>query len=173
MWGPQRKKNWFPLWQLGWVANSRIQQLLYTVLHTRAPTVLFRKSVIVNTVIQLTHKKKNCYGASQAFQAAWAAACKIEASMIIVPAEYEFLVGPISFSGPYCQANIVFQVNSKTQYKISLPLRSNFIGLPFWIQIFGGYEHEGSLIPCLRPLMHWKERLCCPISCLLDCILSI
>ena len=32
--------------------------------------------------------------------------------MMIVPAEYEFLVGPISFSGPYCQANIVFQVNS-------------------------------------------------------------
>lgn len=46
----------------------------------------------------------------QAFQAAWAAACKVEASTIKVPAEYVFLVGPISFSGPYCQHNIVFQV---------------------------------------------------------------
>ncbi|KAF5443140.1 hypothetical protein F2P56_035726 [Juglans regia] len=48
---------------------------------------------------------------TQAFQAAWAAACKVEASMIMVPSEYVFLVGPISFSGPYCQANIVFQLD--------------------------------------------------------------
>lgn len=48
----------------------------------------------------------------QAFQAAWAAACKIEASTILVPSKYEFLVGPISFSGPYCQHNIVFQVKN-------------------------------------------------------------
>ncbi|XP_042984331.1 polygalacturonase At1g48100-like isoform X1 [Carya illinoinensis] len=48
---------------------------------------------------------------TQAFQASWAAACKVEASMIMVPSEYEFLVGPISFSGPYCQANIVFQLD--------------------------------------------------------------
>ncbi|XP_038714484.1 polygalacturonase At1g48100-like [Tripterygium wilfordii] len=48
---------------------------------------------------------------TKAFQATWAAACKVEASTMIVPAEYEFLVGPISFSGPYCQANIVFQLD--------------------------------------------------------------
>ncbi|XP_058088663.1 polygalacturonase At1g48100 [Magnolia sinica] len=47
---------------------------------------------------------------TKAFQAAWAAACKVEASTIIVPSEYTFLVGPISFSGPYCQPNIVFQL---------------------------------------------------------------
>lgn len=47
----------------------------------------------------------------QAFEAAWAAACKVEASIMMVPAESVFLVGPISFSGPYCQANIIFQVN--------------------------------------------------------------
>ncbi|KAJ6719586.1 hypothetical protein OIU79_007268 [Salix purpurea] len=47
----------------------------------------------------------------QAFQAAWAAACKVAASTMIVPAEHVFLVGPISFSGPYCQANIVFQLD--------------------------------------------------------------
>ncbi|PIN09766.1 Polygalacturonase [Handroanthus impetiginosus] len=48
---------------------------------------------------------------TKAFQAAWAAACKVEASVINVPAKYVFLVGPISFSGPYCQHNIVFQVD--------------------------------------------------------------
>ncbi|XP_072994092.1 polygalacturonase At1g48100-like [Typha latifolia] len=47
---------------------------------------------------------------TKAFQAAWAAACKVEASTVLVPAEYEFLVGPISFSGPNCQPNIVFQL---------------------------------------------------------------
>ena len=46
----------------------------------------------------------------QAFQAAWADACKVEASSMIVPSGYEFLVGPISFAGPYCQRNILFQV---------------------------------------------------------------
>lgn len=46
----------------------------------------------------------------QAFQAAWGAACKVEGSTVLVPSEYDFLVGPISFSGPYCQPNIVFQV---------------------------------------------------------------
>ncbi|KAF5778149.1 putative polygalacturonase [Helianthus annuus] len=46
-----------------------------------------------------------------AFQAAWADACKVEASTMIVPSDYEFLVGPISFSGPYCQRNILFQLD--------------------------------------------------------------
>ncbi|XP_022726620.1 polygalacturonase At1g48100-like isoform X2 [Durio zibethinus] len=48
---------------------------------------------------------------TKAFQAAWAAACKVEVSTVVVPAEFLFLVGPISFSGPYCQANIVFQLD--------------------------------------------------------------
>ncbi|KAL5552865.1 hypothetical protein UlMin_040266 [Ulmus minor] len=47
---------------------------------------------------------------TKAFQAAWASACKVEASTILVPADYQFLVGPISFSGPYCAPNIVFQL---------------------------------------------------------------
>lgn len=51
----------------------------------------------------------------QAFQGAWADACKVEASSLIVPSGYEFLVGPISFSGPYCQRNILFQVYDTTQ----------------------------------------------------------
>ncbi|KAH0672206.1 hypothetical protein KY290_024464 [Solanum tuberosum] len=48
---------------------------------------------------------------TKAFQAAWAAACKVEDSTMIVPSKYVFLVGPISFSGPYCQHNIVFQLD--------------------------------------------------------------
>ncbi|KAL5231137.1 hypothetical protein ABZP36_029913 [Zizania latifolia] len=47
---------------------------------------------------------------TQAFEAAWAAACKVEASTVVVPSELEFVVGPISFSGPYCKPNILFQV---------------------------------------------------------------
>ncbi|KAB1207892.1 hypothetical protein CJ030_MR7G024254 [Morella rubra] len=62
---------------------------------------------------QLLNRKKISRQARprKAFQAAWAAACKVEASTVIVPSESEFLVGPISFSGPYCQANIVFQLD--------------------------------------------------------------
>ncbi|KDO82379.1 hypothetical protein CISIN_1g009748mg [Citrus sinensis] len=48
---------------------------------------------------------------TKAFEAAWAAACKVEASIMVVPAESVFLVGPMSFSGPYCQANIIFQLD--------------------------------------------------------------
>jgi hypothetical protein len=55
----------------------------------------------------------------QAFQATWAAACKVEASTMVVPADYIFYVGPISFSGPYCKPNIVFQVNATTKSKTS------------------------------------------------------
>ncbi|KAK9117175.1 hypothetical protein Sjap_016122 [Stephania japonica] len=50
---------------------------------------------------------------TKAFEAAWAAACPKEASTIIVPPGHVFLVGPISFSGPNCQPNIVFQVSFK------------------------------------------------------------
>ena len=35
----------------------------------------------------------------------------MEASTVLVPSELEFVVGPISFSGPYCKPNILFQVN--------------------------------------------------------------
>ncbi|PWA41339.1 glycoside hydrolase, family 28, Pectin lyase fold/virulence factor [Artemisia annua] len=48
---------------------------------------------------------------TKAFEGAWAAACKVKASKIIVPSPNKFLVGPITFSGPYCQPNIVFQVD--------------------------------------------------------------
>ncbi|XP_064990794.1 polygalacturonase At1g48100-like isoform X2 [Musa acuminata AAA Group] len=55
---------------------------------------------------------------TEAFQAAWAAACKVEGSTVVVPAEFEFLVGPISFSGPYCQPNIALQINAELSMKL-------------------------------------------------------
>ncbi|CAN0923983.1 Polygalacturonase At1g48100 [Linum grandiflorum] len=48
---------------------------------------------------------------TKAFQATWAAACKVANSIMLVPQEYQFLVGPISFSGPYCQQGITFQLD--------------------------------------------------------------
>ncbi|PIN10324.1 Polygalacturonase [Handroanthus impetiginosus] len=69
---------------------------------------------------------------TKAFQAAWAAACKVQASVVNVPADYVFLVGPISFSGPYCQHNIVFQLDGTIiAPKSSSPWGS---GLLQWLQ---------------------------------------
>uniref|UniRef100_A0A7C9DE64 Endo-polygalacturonase n=2 Tax=Opuntia streptacantha TaxID=393608 RepID=A0A7C9DE64_OPUST len=48
---------------------------------------------------------------TKAFEAAWGAACQVESSTMLIPSGYEFLVGPLSFSGPYCQRNIVFQLD--------------------------------------------------------------
>ncbi|KAI4368455.1 hypothetical protein MLD38_017011 [Melastoma candidum] len=48
---------------------------------------------------------------TKAFEAAWASACKVSGSVVAVPAGYSYLVGPISFSGPYCQPDIVFQLD--------------------------------------------------------------
>ncbi|KNA18657.1 hypothetical protein SOVF_068750 [Spinacia oleracea] len=48
---------------------------------------------------------------TKAFQDAWASACKVESSTMLIPSGYQFLVGPISFSGPYCQRNIIFQLD--------------------------------------------------------------
>ncbi|KAK9119730.1 hypothetical protein Scep_017823 [Stephania cephalantha] len=69
---------------------------------------------------------------TKAFEAAWAAACLVEASTIIVPSEHVFLVGPISFSGPNCQSNIVFQLDGK----IIAPTSSKYwgSGLLQWLE---------------------------------------
>ncbi|XP_057447437.1 polygalacturonase At1g48100 [Lotus japonicus] len=50
---------------------------------------------------------------TKAFQGAWAAACKTEGSTMVVPSGYVFLVKIISFSGPNCVPNIVFQLDGK------------------------------------------------------------
>ncbi|KAM3713562.1 hypothetical protein ACB094_01G264800 [Castanea mollissima] len=50
---------------------------------------------------------------TKAFEAAWAAACKVEGSTMVVPYGFVFLVKPITFSGPNCQPNIQFQLDGK------------------------------------------------------------
>lgn len=61
--------------------------------------------------LHLSNLKLTCNYARQAFQAAWAAACEVEGSTMVVPFGFVFLVKPISFSGPNCQPNIQFQVH--------------------------------------------------------------
>ncbi|XP_052489735.1 polygalacturonase At1g48100 isoform X2 [Gossypium raimondii] len=55
---------------------------------------------------------------SKALEAAWADACKVEASTVMVPSGSTFLVGPVSFSGPNCQPNIVFQISGELDGKM-------------------------------------------------------
>ncbi|KAI4387239.1 hypothetical protein MLD38_005084 [Melastoma candidum] len=50
---------------------------------------------------------------TKAFDAAWSAACKLTGPTMLVPSGCTFLVKPISFSGPNCGLNIVFQLEGK------------------------------------------------------------
>ncbi|KAI3474899.1 hypothetical protein Pfo_030210, partial [Paulownia fortunei] len=50
---------------------------------------------------------------TNAFEAAWIDACKVQGSVMLVPSGSVFLVKPISFSGPNCMSNIVFQLDGK------------------------------------------------------------
>uniref|UniRef100_A0A7N0U3I5 Polygalacturonase n=1 Tax=Kalanchoe fedtschenkoi TaxID=63787 RepID=A0A7N0U3I5_KALFE len=50
---------------------------------------------------------------TKAFALAWAAACKVEASTVVVPSGSVFLVKAISFSGRGCMPNILFQLDGK------------------------------------------------------------
>ncbi|ONK81298.1 uncharacterized protein A4U43_C01F27550 [Asparagus officinalis] len=55
---------------------------------------------------------------TKAFQDAWDNACDAEASTIVVPSGYKFLVSPpMTFMGP-CQRNIVFQETGSTDSKM-------------------------------------------------------
>ncbi|GLJ05360.1 hypothetical protein SUGI_0016820 [Cryptomeria japonica] len=47
---------------------------------------------------------------TQAFQAAWKAACVLDSATLHIPAGYRFLVGPLTFSGP-CNSNILLKVD--------------------------------------------------------------
>ncbi|XP_028801762.1 uncharacterized protein LOC114756951 [Neltuma alba] len=62
-------------------------------------------------VLDFTAKGDGISDDTKAFQDRWVAACKMEASTMLVLANYIFKVGPISFSGPYCKSNIVFQLD--------------------------------------------------------------
>ncbi|CAL9121246.1 Glycosyl hydrolases family 28 [Musa troglodytarum] len=94
---------------------------------------------------------------TKAFQAAWAAACKVGGSTVVVPEEYEFLVGPISFSGPYCQPNIVFQLDGM----IIAPTDARYwgSGLLWWIEFtkLRGITIQGSGIIEGRGSVWWTN----------------
>lgn len=67
---------------------------------------------------------------TKAFEEAWARACKVGGSTILVPSGFVFLVKPFSFSDSNCQLNIVFQVThpqpifrAREEYDLELPYR--------------------------------------------------
>ncbi|KAF9604729.1 hypothetical protein IFM89_009525 [Coptis chinensis] len=80
-----------------------------------------RNSAIFN-VLKFGAKGDGNVDDTKAFETAWAAACKVKASAVLVPSDYVFLVGPVSFSGPYCQPDIVFQLDgtiiAPTDFKV-------------------------------------------------------
>ncbi|KAK8923537.1 Polygalacturonase [Platanthera zijinensis] len=86
----------------------------------------------VYNVLEFGAKGDGMTDDTKAFEAAWAAACQVEASTVKIPSDYSFLVGPISFAGPYCQPNIIFQLDgmivAPTNPKIWSP------GLLWWIE---------------------------------------
>ncbi|XP_016481100.2 polygalacturonase At1g48100-like [Nicotiana tabacum] len=94
---------------------------------------------------------------TKAFQAAWAAACKVEASTIVVPSQYVFLVGPISFSGPYCQHNIVFQLDGTIIAPVDA--KSWGSGLMQWLEFtkLVGITVKGSGLIDGRGAVWWQD----------------
>ncbi|KAG0456627.1 hypothetical protein HPP92_024415 [Vanilla planifolia] len=94
---------------------------------------------------------------TKAFEATWAEACKVEASTVMVPSGYAFLIAPISFSGPYCQPNIVFQLDGM----IVAPTNPKAwgAGLLWWIEFtkLKGITIQGSGIIEGRGSVWWTQ----------------
>ncbi|CAJ2636443.1 unnamed protein product [Trifolium pratense] len=94
---------------------------------------------------------------TKAFEATWAEACKVEASTMLIPADYIFYVGPIVFSGPYCKPRIVFQVDGT----IIAPTNSNAWGrgLLQWLDFtkLVGFTIQGNGIIDGRGSVWWQD----------------
>ncbi|KAI3670073.1 hypothetical protein L6452_41677 [Arctium lappa] len=73
----------------------------------------YRKTSAIFNVLKFGAKGDGRTDDTKAFEAAWLAACKLEASTMVVPKGSVFLVKPVSFSGPDCGWNIVFQLDGK------------------------------------------------------------
>ncbi|KAL4581613.1 hypothetical protein LXL04_006136 [Taraxacum kok-saghyz] len=73
----------------------------------------YRKTSTIFNVLNFGAKGDGISDDTKAFEAAWLAACKLEASTMIIPKGSVFLIKPISFSGPNCESNIVFQLDGK------------------------------------------------------------
>ncbi|XP_042425543.1 polygalacturonase At1g48100-like [Zingiber officinale] len=115
------------------------------------------KSAGVFDVLDFGAKGDGVTDDTKAFEAAWAAACKAGDSVMAVPAEFEFLVGPISFSGPYCQPNIVFQLDGM----IIAPTNAKYwaSGLLWWIEFtkLKGIAIRGSGVIEGRGSVWWTD----------------
>ncbi|KZV32942.1 polygalacturonase [Dorcoceras hygrometricum] len=61
---------------------------------------------------------------TQAFLAAWGAACKVSGGVVLVPSGNKFTILPVEFSGSSCQPNVVFQVDGS----LSAPPKSAWNG---------------------------------------------
>ncbi|KAK9925318.1 hypothetical protein M0R45_033646 [Rubus argutus] len=103
--------------------HQRYHPLGHTVSALKSDSYITPEDTAVSTAAQKNSAVYNVldYGAkgdgkaddTKAFEAAWAAACKVQASTVNVPSGSVFLVQPISFSGPNCQTDIVFQLDGK------------------------------------------------------------
>ncbi|KAM0033710.1 putative endo-polygalacturonase [Helianthus debilis subsp. tardiflorus] len=95
-------------------------------------TLPYRKTSTIFNVLSFGAKGDGTTDDTKAFEAAWLAACKLEASTMVVPKGSVFLIKPISFSGPNCESNIVFQLDGT----IIAPKRSGSweSGLLQWLE---------------------------------------
>ncbi|XP_019420997.1 PREDICTED: polygalacturonase At1g48100-like isoform X1 [Lupinus angustifolius] len=115
------------------------------------------KSTIFN-VLHFGAKGDGNTDDTKAFKATWASSCKVEASTMLVPTDYVFYVGPISFSGPYCKPNIVFQLDGT----IIAPTNSNAWGggLLQWLEFtkLVGITIQGNGVIDGRGSVWWQDQ---------------
>jgi hypothetical protein len=116
--------------------NSRLLTTLYLSIYLGSYSI---SEVFFPNKVELNYRL--CI---QAFEEAWAAACKVEASTVLVPSELEFVVGPISFSGPYCKPNILFQLDGTILAQTSTRVWGS--GLLQWLEFtkLSGISIQGS-----------------------------
>ncbi|KAI7751620.1 hypothetical protein M8C21_014764 [Ambrosia artemisiifolia] len=99
---------------------------------TNPSSLPYMKTSTIFNVLAFGAKGDGTTDDTNAFEAAWLAACKLEASTMVVPKGSVFLIKPISFSGLNCESNIVFQLDGK----IIAPKRSGSweSGLLQWLE---------------------------------------
>nr|XP_043618385.1 polygalacturonase At1g48100 [Erigeron canadensis] len=100
-------------WQHG-RASRMMKESFYPSYGESMPNSLqYRKTSTIFNVLSFGAKGDGTTDDTKAFEAAWLAACKLEASTMVVPKGLIFLVKSVSFSGSDCESNIVFQLDGK------------------------------------------------------------
>ncbi|KAK1383827.1 Glycoside hydrolase, family 28 [Heracleum sosnowskyi] len=92
--------------------GQRIPRLMREVYQAKTVLSAGSDNTIFN-VLDYGAKGDGATDDTKAFEAAWVDTCKVEASTMMIPSGSVFLVKPISFSGPNCEPNIVFQLDGK------------------------------------------------------------